>query len=127
MAERPDVPPPRSAGSPRSSRMDGRMRLSCGSVERHTAQSQAIAGTPCDVPVPSRVTRMQEASGCSGLNDPRRAALDLDVAHPQFEQDLLDDLALLRRQIAARLVLEQRENLNHLPRAGQIRLEPLAG
>ena len=37
-------------------RIDGRVRRSRGSVERHTAQSQPIAGTPCDVPLPSTVT-----------------------------------------------------------------------
>jgi len=36
--------------------MDGRIRRSRGSVERQTAHSQAIIGTPCDVPVPSSVT-----------------------------------------------------------------------
>ena len=38
-------------------RIDGRVRRSRGSVDRHTAQSQPMAGTPLDVPVPSIVTR----------------------------------------------------------------------
>ena len=38
-----------------STKIDGRRRLSRGSVERHTAQSQPIIGTPCDVPVPRNV------------------------------------------------------------------------
>jgi hypothetical protein len=32
------------------------MRLSRGSVDLQTAQSHAIIGTPCDVPVPRNVT-----------------------------------------------------------------------
>ena len=40
---------------PRSIRIDARSRLSCGSDERQTAQSQPITGTPCDVPLPSTV------------------------------------------------------------------------
>ena len=38
-----------------SIRIDGRVRRSRGSVERQTAQSQPIAGTPCDVPLPRTV------------------------------------------------------------------------
>ena len=33
-----------------------RKRLSCGSAEVQTSQSQAITGTPCEVPVPKKVT-----------------------------------------------------------------------
>jgi len=35
--------------------MDERSRLSLGSAEAHTWQSQAITGTPCEVPVPKNV------------------------------------------------------------------------
>ena len=49
----------RPASRPSSSiRIDGRVRRSRGSVDRQTAQSQPIAGTPCDVPLPSTVTRI---------------------------------------------------------------------
>ncbi|WP_255637260.1 hypothetical protein [Dyadobacter sp. NIV53] len=34
--------------------IDVRNLLSRGSVERQTAQSQAITGIPCDVPVPKK-------------------------------------------------------------------------
>src|SRR5436190_5490039 len=44
--------------SAHSSRHDVRSRLSRGSSERHTAQSQPMAGTPVDVPVPSKVARI---------------------------------------------------------------------
>jgi len=37
-----------------------RNRLSCGSLEAHTAQGHAITGTPCDVPVPKKVTLIFE-------------------------------------------------------------------
>ena len=49
-----------------SIRIDGRVRRSRGSVDRQTAQSQPIIGTPCDVPVPRTVTLR--------LNDPLSAA-----------------------------------------------------
>lgn len=38
--------------------METRVRLSRGSSEVQTGQSQAIMGIPCEVPVPSRVTFM---------------------------------------------------------------------
>ena len=49
---------PRSSGPGSSIRIDGRSRRSCGSVDRHTAQSHPIEGTPCEVPLPSTVTRI---------------------------------------------------------------------
>jgi hypothetical protein len=36
--------------------MEERKRLSLGSVLVHTSQLQAISGTPCEVPVPRKVT-----------------------------------------------------------------------
>ena len=57
------APSPLSRSSPKSSRIDGRVRRSRGSVDRHTAQSQPMAGTPCDVPVPSIVTRNGRGAG----------------------------------------------------------------
>jgi hypothetical protein len=38
--------------------IDARKRASRGSVEVHTAQSQAIMGTPWEVPVPRKITSM---------------------------------------------------------------------
>jgi hypothetical protein len=35
--------------------IEERNLLSCGSVEVQTSQSQAITGTPCEVPVPKKV------------------------------------------------------------------------
>src|SRR5215469_13677455 len=39
----------------RDSKMEGRRRLSCGSVELQTRQGQASVGTPMEVPEPSTV------------------------------------------------------------------------
>src|SRR4051812_3975338 len=36
--------------------MEARVRLLRGSVDVHTAQLQAIIGTPCEVPVPRKIT-----------------------------------------------------------------------
>jgi hypothetical protein len=41
-----------------SIRMDGRVRRSRGSVDRHTEQSQPMAGTPWEVPLPRTVIRI---------------------------------------------------------------------
>lgn len=35
--------------------IDDRRRLSSGFLDEHTSQSQAITGTPCEVPVPRNV------------------------------------------------------------------------
>jgi hypothetical protein len=40
-----------------SMKMEGRRRVSYGSVDWHTRQVQAMSGTPCDVPLPRNVTR----------------------------------------------------------------------
>src|SRR5262245_62145063 len=84
-----------------SIRIDGRVRRSRGSAERQTAQSQPIAGTPCDVPLPRTVTRI------SGFDDPLLAAGGLDEPHAELEEDLLEELPLFGREVAARLLLEQ--------------------
>jgi hypothetical protein len=42
--------------APLSINIDGRVRLSRGSVDRQTAHVQPIIGTPWDVPVPRKVT-----------------------------------------------------------------------
>jgi len=42
--------------SPVCIKAEQRNRLSRGSADVHTAQGQAITGTPCDVPVPKKVT-----------------------------------------------------------------------
>ena len=49
---------------------EARVRLSRGSVEEQTAQSQPIIGTPCDVPVPRKMTSMAKTHG-------RRATLNV--------------------------------------------------
>jgi hypothetical protein len=38
-----------------ANKIEGRVRLSCGSVESHTAQWHPSVGTPMDVPEPSTV------------------------------------------------------------------------
>src|SRR6187200_1419977 len=44
--------------------MEGRIRRSCGSGDWHTSHVQPIIGTPCDVPLPRKVT-----SACKTPND----------------------------------------------------------
>jgi hypothetical protein len=39
-----------------SNRIEGRLRRSRGSWERHVSQRQPIIGTPCEVPVPRNLT-----------------------------------------------------------------------
>src|SRR5687767_7971631 len=144
--------------------MDGRSRLSRGSVDRHTSQAQPIIGTPEDVPVPRKVTRPgTDVNPSTPLAPGRRSPLDsargdpepvegsgfragsrrsrnddarglrgrpllagLDVAKPQLVEDLIEELALLGGQIAARLLLEQREDVDHLLRGRQIRRDRLS-
>ena len=53
---------------PSSIKMDERRRLSFSSVERHTSQSHAIIGTPCDVPVPRNVIFKLESIDCDVRN-----------------------------------------------------------
>ena len=47
---------------PRLSNTDGRVRLSCGSLEWQTRQVQPTVGTPIDVPEPITVSRREEGS-----------------------------------------------------------------
>src|SRR5262245_53078699 len=87
------------ARSPLNSiKIDGRVRLSCGSVDVHTAQSQAIDGTPWDVPLPKTVTfitsdfKLQTSNfrlRTSRLNDALLAALGFDEPHAQLVEHLL--------------------------------------
>src|SRR5215471_18777950 len=100
-------------------RMEGRVRRSRGSLEWQTAQSHPIIGTPWDVPVPRRVILR--------FNDPLAAALRLDVPEAQLVEYLLEDLALLGRQIAARLHLKHLENVDHLRSAFEVWLDALTG
>ena len=48
--------------------------------------------------------------------------LRLDEAQPQLVEHLLEQLPLFGRQVAARLRLEQRQDVDHLLRGRQIRL-----
>src|SRR4051794_7973846 len=86
---------PSAGGS--SIRIDGRVRLSRGSTEWHTAQSQPIAGTPCDVPLPRMVTR-----SIPGLwfDNALAGIRGLDKAHAQLVEHLLEHLSLLGGEIA---------------------------
>src|SRR5438445_10048545 len=102
-----------------SMRIDGRVRRSRGSVERHTAQSQPIIGTPCDVPVPSSVILR--------LNDAFAAALGLDEPEAKLVEDLFEQLPLVVGEIAAGFLVEQLEDLDHLCGAVEVRLAGGAG
>src|SRR5436305_823386 len=101
-----------------SIRIDGRVRRSRGSGDRQTAQSHPIIGTPCEVPVRSSViVRLTDASA---------AVSRFDEPQAELVKDLLEHLTLFGRQVAPGLLLEQRENLDHLGGAVEVRLAPLA-
>ena len=72
-------------------RIDGLVRRSRGSDERHTAHTHPMAGTPCDVPLPSTVTlRLNNALST-------RRVGRLNEAEAKLEQDLLENLAFFCR------------------------------
>jgi hypothetical protein len=52
-----------AAGDVISIRIEGRVRVSRGSDDRQTGQSQPIAGTPWEVPLPRTVTRREADKG----------------------------------------------------------------
>src|SRR4029453_6721244 len=105
--------------SPRTN-TDGRRRLSRGSSERQVLHSQPIIGTPCEVPVPRNVISKL------GLDDPALALLSLDVAHPQLVEQVVNELGLVGRQVALRLLLQEADQVDHLMRGHEIRLVTLA-
>src|SRR3954447_3596831 len=101
-------------------KIDGRSRLSRGSVERQTGHSHAMTGTPCDVPVPRNVTR---AGTLISRNDDARLGLArFDEAHPELVEELIQHMPLLGGEVAACLDLEQREDRDHLVRGRQVGL-----
>src|SRR3954451_3775946 len=101
-----------------SSRIDGRVRRSFGSVERQTAQAHPIDGKPCDVPLPSTVTLR--------LNNPLSAAGRFDEAQAKLVEHRLEHLTFFGGEVALGLLLEERENLDHLRGAFEVRLARLA-
>src|SRR5262245_48692990 len=78
-----------------STKIEGRRRVSRGSADRQTAQSQPIIGTPCDVPVPRKVTFN------SGFDDALLSTLSLHEAHPQVVQEVVEHLRFRGREVAA--------------------------
>src|SRR5215218_5176677 len=105
--------------------IEGRSRLSRGSVERQTSQVHPIIGTPADVPVPRNVTRPCRTLTGSGDDDARglrsRSLLArFDVTEAQFVEDLFEQLPLFRCQVAARLLFEEGENVDHLLRRRKV-------
>src|SRR6476619_2415196 len=62
-----------------------------------------------------------------GLDDPLAGAGRFDKAQAELVQDLAQDLALFGREIAARLLLEQRQDFDHLRGPVEIRFGRLAG
>src|SRR5262245_51716503 len=112
--------------APMSMRIDGRVRVSRGSVDRQTAQRQPMNGMPCDVPLPKTVTCTTRGSGLgtrssSRVDDAWRLPARLEEAHPQLVEHLLEHLTLFGRQVAPRLLFEQREDVDHLRRALEVR------
>src|SRR5579862_6932749 len=90
---------------PYSSMMEGRVRRSCGSVERQTAQSHPSVGTPIEVPLPSTVkvafiflpspdpSSAAGTGGCgSGLWRPRECVGHFDIGHAQFVKAVLQEI-----------------------------------
>src|SRR5450759_3779056 len=112
---------------PVSTKMDGRSRVSWGSVERQVAHSQPIMGTPWDVPVPRNVILKSSVanrqSTMSGLDDDARVALlGLHEPHAQLVQQILDEFRLGLREIAGGLLLKHRDQLDDVRRGGDVRL-----
>ena len=121
---------PDAAAARRRSR-SGSTAASAGRADRsdrQTAQSQPMAGTPLEVPVPRSVTRIARSRACrSRLDDALAAARGLDEPQPQLVEHLLEQLALFRREVALGLHVEQREDLDHLRGALEVRLGCCAG
>ena len=97
--------------------------------DRQVSHSQPIMGTPCDVPVPRNVIRTPTAAApaTSGLDDAPLALLGLDEAHAQLVQQIVDELGFGLGEIPARLLLQHRDDFDHLPGGQKIRLDRLAG
>src|SRR5262245_6835986 len=102
-----------------SIKIDGRLRRSRGSVERHTRHSQPIIGTPWEVPVPGSVTLR--------FKNPLSATRRRHKAHSQLVKHLLEHLALFCRQVTLGFLLQQLEDVNHLRRPFEVRLGLLSG
>src|SRR5579872_4677648 len=111
-----------------SSMIEGRVRRSCGSVERHTAQSHPKVGTPIDVPLPSTVKVAfifsVLTSGRSGRGSRLRRTRDgvryLHIGHAQFVQTILQEILFDRRQVAFGLLRNQTQGIDGLARANDI-------
>src|SRR6266536_921809 len=126
-----------------SIRIEGRVRRSRGSVDRQTAQSQPMAGTPCEVPLPRTVTLIdggdrllsidrsylvgslhthgsvavpaaESPYSTSRFDDELPGVPGVHKPHAKLVEHLLQDLTLLRRQIPARLLIQQAEDFDHL-------------
>src|SRR3954463_8181791 len=98
---------------------DGRVLRSRGSVDRQTEQSHPIAGTPWDVPLPSTVTLR--------FNNPLPTARRFDEPKTELVEDLLENLAFFGREVAAGLLIEERQDLDHLRGALEVDLSGCAG
>src|SRR5882757_1072701 len=103
-----------------STRIDGRVRRSCGSTEVHTRQLHPMVGTPIEVPLPSTVRiafifwlllliAWWHGSGrhCSrpGGGGCHRVG-DLDPGHPQFKEHILQQCFFAVAEIALGLLLQ---------------------
>src|SRR6266850_45168 len=66
-------------------------------------------------------------TGSLRLDDALAAAGGFNEPHAQLVQDLCEHLALLGRQIAASLLIEQRQDLDHLRGAIEVELAAFAG
>src|SRR5436190_16055127 len=103
-------------------RMDGRSRLSRGSVEVHTLQWHPMVGTPTLVPEPSTVIRR----GTSGIRllSRRLAGVirDLNEAEPKLGKGILEQALLLEGEIAFSLLEQDAQHVDGVPREKKIGL-----
>src|SRR5215510_12810215 len=100
--------------------MEGLRRRSWGSVERQVAHAQPIIWTPWDVPVLSIKTLPWIMRQPLRGDDARLRLVRFDEAQPQLVENLIEQLPLFGREIAACFRLEQRQDVDHLLRGREI-------
>lgn len=61
------------------------------------------------------------------FDDAAFALLRLDEPHAELVQEVVDEARFLRAEIPLRLLLQERDQLDHLGGGNQVRLHPLAG
>src|ERR1700692_4906788 len=102
-----------------SSMIEGRVRRSCGSLERQTAQSHPSVGTPMEVPLPSTgnvaLIALSSSAGSGGrsrLWRPRQRVGHFDIGHAQFVKTVLQEIFLHGSQVAFGFSRDQAQRIN---------------